>query len=79
MANIVDYILEEDYPRYQELVAKAAENKANAPKVKKERVPLTKEQKIERMKKQREALNAKLEALINGEGEIPTMNGEDAE
>ena len=31
------------------------------------------------MKKQREALNAKLEALINGEGEIPTMNGEDAE
>ena len=58
MANIVDYILEEDYPRYQELVTKAAENKANAPKVKKERAPLTKEQKIERMKKQREALNA---------------------
>lgn len=76
MANTVDYILEEDYPRYQELIAKAAENKAKAPKVKKERAPLTKEQKIERMKKQREALNAKLEALINGEGEV---NTEDAE
>lgn len=76
MANTVDYILEEDYPRYQELIAKAAKNKANAPKVKKERAPLTKEQKIERMKKQREALNAKLEALINGEGEV---NTEDAE
>lgn len=76
MRNTVDYILEEDYPRYQELVAKAAENKANAPKVKKERAPLTKEQKIERMKKQREALNAKLEALINGEGEINTKDAE---
>ena len=76
MANIVDYILEEDYPRYQELVTKAAENKANAPKVKKKRAPLTKEQKIERMKKQREALNAKLEALINGEAEVNTENAE---
>ena len=75
MANIVDYILEEDYPRYQELVTKAAENKANAPKVKKKRAPLTKEQKIERMKKQREALNAKLEALINGEAEVNFAEG----
>lgn len=70
MANIVDYILEEDYPRYQELIAKAAENKANAPKVKKERAPMTKEQKIERMRKQREALEAKLTALINGEDTV---------
>lgn len=70
MANIVDYILEEDYPRYQELVAKAAENKANAPKVKKERAPLTKEQKLARMKKQREALDAKLAALLAGEDTV---------
>ena len=70
MANIVDYILEEDYPRYQELVAKAAENKANAPKVKKERAPLTKEQKLVRMQKQREALDAKLAALLAGEDTV---------
>ena len=70
MANLVDFILEEDYPRYQELVAKAAEAKANAPKVKKERAPMTKEQKLARMQKQRDALSAKLAALLAGEDNV---------
>lgn len=70
MANLVDFILEEDYPRYQELVAKAAKAKANAPKVKKERAPMTKEQKLARMQKQRDALSAKLAALLAGEDNV---------
>lgn len=67
MTNIVDYILEEDYDRYKKLIEKAAAAKAAAPK--KPRTPATKEEKIARMQKQREALEAKLKALLNGEAD----------
>lgn len=44
MKAIIEYISEEDYPRYKELIAKAEEAKKNAPKT--PRAPLTKEQQI---------------------------------
>ena len=44
--SIVDYISEEDYPRYQELLAMAEEAKKNAPKKERApRAPMTAEQK----------------------------------
>lgn len=56
--TLIDYILPEDYDRYNELLAKAEEAKANAPK--KERGPLTPEQKKKqaenRLKKAQEQL-----------------------
>lgn len=56
--TIVDYILPEDYDRYNELLAKAEEAKANAPK--KVRGPMTKEQKT----KMAQARLAKAEAAL---------------
>ena len=71
MANLVDFILEEDYARYQELVAKAMENKKNAPKPeRKPRGPLTNEQKIKMMEGRKAKLEAQLAALMAGQPEI---------
>lgn len=71
MANLVDFILEEDYARYQELVAKAMENKKNAPKPeRKPRGPLTNEQKIKMMEGRKAKLEARLAALMAGQPEI---------
>lgn len=71
MANLVDFILEEDYARYQELVAKATENKKNAPKPeRKSRGPLTNEQKIKMMEGRKAKLEAQLAALMAGQPEI---------
>lgn len=71
MANLVDFILEEDYARYQELVAKATENKENAPKPeRKPRGPLTNEQKIKMMEGRKAKLEAQLAALMAGQPEI---------
>lgn len=71
MANLVDFILEEDYARYQELVAKATENKKNAPKPeRKPRGPLTNEQKIKMMEGRKAKLEAELAALMAGQPEI---------
>lgn len=63
--SLVDYISEEDYPRYQELLNMAEQAKANAPKAeRKPRGPMTKEQKIKmtesRLAKAQAALNALL-------------------
>ena len=68
--SIIDYILEEDYPRYKELLAKAEEAKANAPKAERApRGPMTVEQKKKaaenRLAKAQEAL-AKLLAAEQG-------------
>ena len=68
--SIVDYISEEDYPRYQELLAKAEEAKKNAPKKERApRAPMTAEQKMKaaenRLAKAQEAL-AKLLAAEQG-------------
>lgn len=66
--TLIDYILPEDYDRYNELLAKAEEAKANAPK--KVRGPMTKEQKTKmaqaRLVKAQEAL-AKLLAEADAE------------
>lgn len=61
MASIVEFILEEDYERYNELLAMAEEAKANAPKAeRKPRGPMTLDQKI----KMAEGRKAKAEALL---------------
>lgn len=67
--SLVDYISEEDYPRYQELLAKAETAKANAPKPeRKPRGPMTQEQKIKMAEKAAAKAQAKLEALLAAEG-----------
>ncbi len=68
--SIVDFILEEDYARYNELIEKAAEAKKNAPRKKVERKPMTNEQKAKmtagRLAKAQAALEALLAAQQNG-------------
>lgn len=65
---LVDYILEEDYPRYQELLAKAAEAKANAPKKERApRAPMTVEQKKKAAENRLAKAQAALEALLAAE------------
>ena len=66
--TIVDYILEEDYARYNELLDIATQAKQNAPKPeRKPRGPLTVEQKKERTLKRIAEAEAKLEALMAAE------------
>ena len=65
--TIVDFILDEDYARYNELLNMAEEAKANTPKAeRKPRGPMTKEQKIKmadaRLAKAKAALDALLAA-----------------
>lgn len=63
--SLVDYISEADYPRYQELLNKAEQAKANAPKpARKPRGPMTAEQKLSMAKKAAERAQAKLDALL---------------
>lgn len=60
--TIIDYMTDEDYARYNELIAKAEEAKANAPKAPRApRGPMTVEQK----KKNTEAKIAKLQEKLN--------------
>lgn len=60
--SLVDYISEEDYSRYQELLNKAEELKAAAPKAeRKPRGPMT----IEQKKKLAEGRLAKAQAALN--------------
>lgn len=67
--SLVDYISEEDYPRYNELLNKAEQLKAAAPKAeRKPRGPMTKEQKIKMTEGRMAALQAKLDALLASEG-----------
>lgn len=66
--SLVDYILDEDYARYNELLNIAEQNKANAPKPeRKPRGPLTTEQKKARYEKSLAKAQAKLEALLASE------------
>lgn len=63
--SIVDYILDSDYPRYKELVAKAQANKAAAPKAeRKPRQPMTDEARIAALEKRIAAKMAKVNALL---------------
>lgn len=66
--TIVDYILPEDYDRYNELLNMAQEAKANAPK--KERAPrgpMTTEQKKKALENRLAKAQAKLDALLAAE------------
>ena len=67
MANktLIDYMSEEDYNRFNELVEIATQAKANAPKPeRKARGPLTQEQKIAAAQKRYEKAQAALDALL---------------
>lgn len=59
---LIDFILEEDYDRYNELLAMAEQAKANAPKAPRaKRAPMTAEQK----KKMAEGRLAKAQAALD--------------
>lgn len=67
--SLVDYISEEDYPRYQELLNKAEQAKANAPKPeRKPRGPMTNEQKKKMAESRLAKAQAALDALLAAEG-----------
>ena len=66
--TLVDFILPEDYDRYNELLNMAQEAKANAPK--KERAPrgpMTTEQKKKALENRLAKAQAKLDALLAAE------------
>lgn len=68
MKPIVEYMSEEDYARYNELINKAEEAKANAPKAPRApRAPMTKEQKVKMAEGRLAKAQAKLEALLAAE------------
>lgn len=68
MKPIVEYMSEEDYARYNELINKAEEAKANAPKASRApRAPMTKEQKVKMAEGRLAKAKAKLEALLAAE------------
>ena len=63
--SLFDYMTEEDYNRYNELLAKATEAKANAPKPeRKPRGPMTKEQKVKLAEGRLAKAQAQLDALL---------------
>lgn len=62
--TIIDYILPEDQELYKQIIERAAEAKANAPKAQRApRGPMTEEQKIKMAEGKLAKLQAKLEAL----------------
>ena len=66
--TLVDYISEEDYPRYQELLNMAEQAKANAPKPeRKPRGPMTTEQKKKSLEARMAKAQAALDALLAAE------------
>ena len=63
--SILDYISEEDYPRFQELLDKAEAAKAAAPKAPRApRAPMTTEQKRKAAETRLAKAQAALEALL---------------
>lgn len=67
--TVFDYMTDEEYARYTELQDKALAAKAAQPKVRKERAPMTVEQKVAMAQKRLEAAQAKLNALIGMDNE----------
>lgn len=66
--TIFDYMSEEDYNRYNELIAEATEAKANAPKAPRTpRGPMTVEQKRKLAEGRLAKAQARLEALLAAE------------
>lgn len=68
--TIVDYMTEEDYARYNELIALAEEAKAKAPKAeRKPRGPLTTEQRVKAAEARLAKAQAQLEALLGAQAD----------
>lgn len=65
--SIVDYIAEESYERYNELLNLAEQAKANKPKVTKPRGPMAPEQKKKMAEGRLAKAQAALEALLASE------------
>lgn len=61
--SIIDFILPEDKEKYMAIIERAAEAKANAPKERKPRAPMTEEQKLKATESRLAKLQAKLEML----------------
>lgn len=64
--QLIDYMSTEDYNRYNELLAKANEAKANTPK--KVRGPMTTDQKKKMLEARMAKAQAALDALLASEG-----------
>lgn len=64
--SIIDYILPEDQAKYKAIIERAAEAKANAPKERKPRAPMTPEQQLKATENRLAKLQAKLAALRAG-------------
>ena len=70
--SLIDFILPEDYDRYNELLGMAEEAKKNAPKAPRApRGPLTIEQKIKQAEGRKAKLEAKLAALLAAQTDSP--------
>lgn len=68
--TLVDYMTEEDYARYNELIALAEQAKANAPKAeRKPKGPMTAEQKRKAAETRLAKAQAALEALLAAQAE----------
>lgn len=67
MVSIIDYILPEDQAEYAAIIERAAEAKANAPKERKPRAPMTDDQKLKATETRLAKLQAKLAALRAGQ------------
>lgn len=61
--SIIDFILPEDQEEYKAIIERAAEAKANAPKERKPRAPMTEEQKMKADEKRLAKLYEKLAKL----------------
>lgn len=66
--TVLDYLSEEDYARYEELLAKATEAKANAPRAPRKQVERTPEQKKAALLAKMAKAQAQLDALLAAEG-----------
>lgn len=66
--SLIDFMSQEDYDRYNEIIAMAEEAKANAPKAPRAtRAPMTKEQKIKMTQARLAKAQAALDALLAAE------------
>lgn len=62
-SSIIDFILPEDQAEYKAIIERAAEAKANAPKERKPRAPMTEAQKLKSDETRLAKLQAKLAAI----------------
>lgn len=77
MASIIDYILPEDQELYRQIIERAAEAKANTPKERKPRTPISPEQRLKMDEKRLIKLKEKLAALRAAAGNTAATETED--